>query len=824
MTGPKADAGRSATQATAACADDGAGQIEHAAHAAEVAQRIMVRSTDEAQMLEEVCHALVDTGRYVMAWIGFSAHDAHRSLHPVARAGAGEGILAAVHCTWVDRAWGWGPTGTSVRSACPVVVRNIQGSADPALGELRAQAREHGYDSACALPLCLDERVLGALTVLGADPHAFGQAEVKLLGQLANQLAFAVHVLRERDDQQRTAQRLRLVDRALRTLSAGNRVLLRCVEEAQLLAEMCRCIVATGGYRVAWVGYAQHDARQSIFPMANSGLDLGILDELHLTWADTPAGQIPPAVAIRSGRPCVRRDFATDPMLAFYREEAEKYGYAAVSSFPLVIDGDVIGVLDIVAGERDAFDDEELAALTELAADMSFGIANLRVRARHREAERTIERMAFYDGLTGLPNGARLRDRLGRDIDRARAQHQPLALLTVNVDRFREINEVLGYRQGDALLGELAERLKRLTEPPAMVARLGVDAFAILLPGAGAERAEATAHELARVFDEPFELAGTRVEARASIGIALFPGHGAEAELLILRSDAAMYQAKRSHSGVAMFRGDAEPENRERLSLITDLRRGIEADQLRLYCQPKVDIHSGTLCGAEALVRWLHPERGLIPPDRFVPLAEQAGLINALTYWVANAALSQCYAWREAGFELPLAVNLSARNLQDPRLFDRLDGLLTTWGAKPEWLQFELTESALMEDPAGALEILRQLNKLGFPLVVDDFGTGYSSLSYLQRLPIDAVKIDKSFVLAMPNDPDSGVIVRSTIEMVHNIGLEVVAEGTESQLIWNQLAGLGADVAQGSYISAPMPSDEFQAWSSHAPWRASAVH
>jgi len=824
MTAPDADSGQAARLPNNLRPRKGTGAFDRAAAAAEAVQRVLSQSNDEAQLVEQVCHAFVRSGRYAAAWIVFNEPGDSRSPQPKAWAGIAPDGATAFASLWADLPWNKAGAAIEADRVGPVVIQGIHETNNPDLTELKAHAHEHGYDSACALPLLLPEGVPGALVLLDTDSHAFPPTTARLLSQLANHLAFAIHASRQRETAERAAQRLRLVDRALRTLSAGNRALLRCVEEAQLLSEMCHCIVHVGGYRLAWVGYAQHDEGRSILPMAQVGYDLDKLDSFHFTWADTPQGQSPPAVAIRTGQPSVRREFASDPILLPFREQAEREGYASISAFPLVIDGEVIGNLDIAAAEADAFGDDELAVLAELAADMSFGIANLRMRARHRQAERTIERMAFYDALTGLPNLARLRERLSHAIDLARAQRRPLALLTLNVDRFREINEVLGFQQGDALVGELAERLKRRIESPAMLARLGVDQFGVLLPGAGAERAEATARDLAHILDEPFSLAGTRVEAQASIGIALFPGHGTDAELLILRSDAAMYQAKRNRTGIAIFRGDGEPEIRERLSLVTDLRCAIEEDQLRLYVQPKVNIPSGALCGAEALVRWQHPQRGLIQPDRFIPLAERVGLINPLTYWVTNAALSQCYSWRDAGFSIPLAINLSARNLLDPRLLDRLNGLLTTWGASPEWLQLELTESALMEDPQGALEILRQLNKLGFQLVVDDFGTGYSSLSYLQRLPLVAVKIDKSFVMAMPNDHDSGVIVRSTIDMVHNIGLKVVAEGTENQFIWRQLADLGADVAQGTFISDPMPSDDFHAWSVKGPWASSLVH
>ncbi|HJV26623.1 MAG TPA: EAL domain-containing protein [Aromatoleum sp.] len=618
----------------------------------------------------------------------------------------------------------------------------------------------------------------------------------------------------------RQQQRLLLVDRALRTLSAGNRALVRCTEEAQLLAQMCRVIVDVGGYRVAWVGYAQHDADRSIFPMAQAGVVEGAIEKMNFTWADTPAGQTPLGMAIRTGKPYVRLDIATDPMLAPFREKSLEMGFAAVSAFPLIVDDEVIGNLDIVAGERDAFGDDELAVLTELAEDLSFGISTLRVRARHRDAQKRLESMAFVDQLTGLPNRTRLREHLERAIDRARGERQPLALVTLNVDRFRDINEVLGYRSGDVLLTQMANRLSGLVASPALVARIGVDVFAMLLPAADAEQAGVMARAIMHALDAPFDVEGVRVEVQASIGIALFPGHGIEADSLIMRSDAAAFVAKRDRLGIAVFRPDSERANRERLTLMADLRRAIAENQLRLYCQPKADMASGRVCGAEALVRWMHPERGLILPDRFIPLAERTGLINGLTYWVINAALAQCYSWREAGLEVPLAVNLSARNLLDPHLMERLGGLLATWGGTAEWLQFELTESALMEDPVGALEILSRIRQMGFRLYVDDFGTGYSSLSYLQKLPIDAVKIDKSFVLGMQADPDAAIIVRSTIDMVHNIGLEVVAEGTETQSIWDELAAFHTDVAQGSYVADPMPAEEFSEWNMR---RASSV-
>ncbi len=317
---------------------------------------------------------------------------------------------------------------------------------------------------------------------------------------------------------------------------------------------------------------------------------------------------------------------------------------------------------------------------------------------------------------------------------------------------------------------------------------------------------------------EPVELSGLMLDARASVGIAMFPGHGAEPDVLIRRASLALYQAKRSGRGWAVYAGVLENGGTRRLALMGDLRGAVENNELRLVCQPKVAMASREVCGAEALVRWQHPTQGVINPGEFIKLAESTGVITPLTYWVLDAALAQSYGWREAGFEKPLAVNLSARDLVDPRLLDRIHGSFTTWGAKPEWIQFELTESALMEDPTAALLTLRRLKDFGVELCIDDFGTGYSSLSYLQKLPVDIIKIDQSFVANMVSSSDSAVIVHSTIELAHNLKLKTVAEGVENDETWARLAQLGCDMAQGYYIHEPIAADQFKDWATQSRW------
>ena len=616
------------------------------------------------------------------------------------------------------------------------------------------------------------------------------------------------------------AAELQKVKRALNTLRATNRALLRASDEIALLNEICRVVVEDSGYRFAWVGYAEQDEQKTVRPMAHAGFEEGYLAIANITWADTERGRGPTGTAIRTGKPCVIRNMVTDASVAPWREELTLRGYASAVALPLRVDQETIGVLNIRAGEPDAFDDEELSLLTETAEDLAYGIQTLRWKIKREHAEQTIKRMAFYDALTGLPNRVRLRDLLEQAIVAAKRQTQPLALLLIGANRFSEINETLGSGEGDKLLQAIAIRLQNIVDDRERIGRMGEDQFAVLLPASDAERATRFAAKILAELHEPVELSGLMLDPRVSIGLTLFPGHGTEPDALIRRAHVALHQAKRTGSGFAVYAGSLDRDGTYRLALMADLVRAIDQDELVLYCQPKVGFRAGRVCGAEALVRWQHPQKGLINPGEFIKLAESAGLITPLTFWMLNASVRQSYAWRAKGIGTPLAVNLSAQDLRDPKLLDRVKSSFTTWGAQPDWIQFELTESALMEDPAGSLATLELLKDLGVELFIDDYGTGYSSLSYLQKLPVDAIKIDQSFVGEMIRSSDSATIVRSTIDLAHTLELKVVAEGVENRDLWDRLALLGCDVAQGYYVSAPIPSDEMAKWMTESPWGA----
>jgi len=423
---------------------------------------------------------------------------------------------------------------------------------------------------------------------------------------------------------------------------------------------------------------------------------------------------------------------------------------------------------------------------------------------------------AMHDALTELPNRTLFIERLEAAL--GRGEDVRLAILVMDMDGFREINDTLGHHHGDLLLKRIVPRLRTAVGDRHLLARTGGDEFAILLFGAGEHEAVEISRRIAQAMRQPVQVNGYSLSMRLSIGIAWSPEHGDRAQSLLQHADVAMYLAKRSDADYACYAPERDQYSLDRLQLIGELRQALERGDLVLHYQPKVHVATRSVCGAEALVRWRHPQRGLLPPDVFVPIAEQTGLIRDLTSWVIDAALCQCAQWRGRGLRLPVSVNLSARNLRDADLPALVRGLLQRWDVSPDMLTLEITESAVMADPARSREIVGRLDELGVRLSIDDFGTGYSSLSHLKQLPASEIKIDKSFVMDMLEDEIDAVIVRSTIDLAHNMGRHVVAEGVVDAEIYDLLEILGCDIVQGYHAGEPLPAAELEAWMTAAPW------
>jgi diguanylate cyclase (GGDEF)-like protein len=483
---------------------------------------------------------------------------------------------------------------------------------------------------------------------------------------------------------------------------------------------------------------------------------------------------------------------------------------------PLMRRGKCVGVLLLrVYGDDPTRFTEDDARIAALFANQA---AEALYTADAFEEQRSA---ALHDALTGLPNRVLLQDRLQSAIDSPAANDSgSIALMIMDLDRFKEVNDTFGHSGGDLLLKQIGPRLRTALRETDTLARLSGDEFALLLPATDVEAARAMAMRLLRDFEAPFELHSGKVEVGSSIGIAIYPDHGADAETLLRRADMAMYMAKSDRSGWAMYTPERDHYSPDRLALVADLRHAIERDQLVLHYQPQVDVRTGGFVAVEALMRWPHPQRGLLAPDKFVPLAEQTQLIRPLTHWAIGAALRQSVAWQSAGMAIPVAVNLSAHDVQDPGLPAVVAELLAISGAAARHLRLEITESSLLADPERARENLAALRALGIRIAIDDFGTGYSSLNYLQRLPVDELKIDKSFVQSMASDEGARSIVRAVIDMADDLGLGVVAEGVEDRATWEVLAALGCDMAQGYYFSPPLPADSLVGWLDSQPHRA----
>jgi diguanylate cyclase (GGDEF)-like protein len=435
-----------------------------------------------------------------------------------------------------------------------------------------------------------------------------------------------------------------------------------------------------------------------------------------------------------------------------------------------------------------------------------------RVTARLRGQVEQIEKLALYDALTGLANRRLFQDRLEQAFLSAQRNATGFALMLLDLDRFKEINDTLGHQTGDAVLEHFAARLKDVARASDTVARLGGDEFALVLQGA-ADSANAlfVAERIRRALDDPFVVDGMTLQLETSIGIAIFPRHGEDAEQLLKHADIALYASKDSHVPV-VYATEHDQHSADGLGLVAQVPKALENGELVVHYQPEVDLETGETRRVEALVRWQHPERGLLLPEAFIPLARQSALVRPITRFVLDAALAQCRAWQDAGIDVGVAVNLAGRDLADARLEEEVSDALRRWKVEPGLLELEIPESAIISERERLQKMLARLSERGVRVAVDDFGSGYASLGHLKQLPVDVLKIDESFVQNVAHDGEDQAIVRSTIDLAHSLGLAVVAEGVESEDVLERLRALGCDLVQGFFLAHPAPADDVTAW------------
>jgi diguanylate cyclase len=598
-------------------------------------------------------------------------------------------------------------------------------------------------------------------------------------------------------------EKIKRLNRVHAVLSGINSLIVRVRTRADLFREACEIAVKHGGFRMAWLGLADATATQ-VTPVASAGEvgDFFASAPLSLQEADPAFGLV--GRVMKEGKPAVSLDIARDSRKLMKAQCAAR-GIKSLAVIPLSLNGEAAGVFALYAADAGFFDDDEMRLLVELAGDVSFAMEYI-------DKSEKAEYLAYYDPLTALANRTLFHERLAQHLAAASESRQKLALVIVDIERFKTINDTLGRRAGDGLLKSIAERLTALV-PHVRVARIGADQFAVVVPEVHSEealgrRAEARLKDL---FGMPYRTGDTELRISGRLGIALYPDNGADAETLFRNAEAALKKTKQAGEPYLFYEERMSERVSEKLALENKLRLALEKDEFVLHYQPKVDLETRSITGLEALLRWHSPELGLVPPLQFIRLLEETGLILQVGSWALRQAASDHLAWARRGLNVPrVAVNVSAIQLRQ-RNFVRLVEEAIVGGAAPTAIDLEITETLLMDDIQANIEKLQAVRALGISLAIDDFGTGYSSLAYLAKLPVQALKIDRSFIVAMLDDANAMTLVSTIISLAHSLRLKVIAEGVETEEQAKTLRLLRCDEMQGYLISRPLPADQLVA-------------
>jgi diguanylate cyclase (GGDEF)-like protein len=557
---------------------------------------------------------------------------------------------------------------------------------------------------------------------------------------------------------------------------------------------------------MAWIGLIDPE-HSLVKPVATAGDVRDFFDNAPMAILQTkPGGHGLAGRAVRTGRPVVSNDVTNDPQRLMRRELAER-GINSLAIIPLVVRDEPIGAFALYAADTGFFDHHEMALLEDLVRDFSLALD-------HIEKAKRLDYLAYYDPLTGLPNRTLFHERLHMQLEQAAAKNERVALVIMDVERFKTINDAFGRQAGDALLTQVAKRLQQFAMATSWFARVGPDHFAVITTEVATEDAFATRIErrLAENFGQPFAIGERDVRISARVGVAIFPEDGTDSDTLLRNAEAALNKAKMTGERYLFFHRDMTARVAEKVALENKLRQALERDEFVLYYQPKVAIATRCVVGLEALIRWKSPEAGLVSPSEFIPLLEETGLILQVGAWALKRASLDHRAWFEQGLNPPaVSVNVSAIQLRQ-RDFVRNVRQAINVAVDPAAIELEITESNVMADIQSSIRKLGDVRKIGLDIAIDDFGTGYSSLSYLARLPVQTLKIDRSFIHAMQSDPTARTLVETIIKLAHTLRLKVVAEGVETKAELAVLAALGCDEMQGYLFSKPVPPEKVPAF------------
>ncbi len=746
--------------------------------------RAVIRASDEASLLEEICRLACERGGYRMAWVGYASHDASRRVVPRAHAGIEEGYLDEVRFDWdVDSPEGQAPAGVCIRRGRPVVLEDL--SRDPAYAPWREPARRRGYCGVIALPLREGGVTFGTLVLLKGSCHAVGDEELELLEELADNLAFGLRTLEVQDESQRTQKAVLHIAEALSARS-----------DEPFFAQLIRRMVDVLGADAGCIARLEDGGHRAV-PLA------GVEDAAPVTFPSYPVQGTPCERLLERQEVIIenRLDECFADAAAVVRVGAKAYVGRRLDDAA----GRPLGMLYLLY-RRPIL---ETALICQVLRIFAAGAAA--ELERHR-SDAHIRYLAYYDGDTGLPNRACFMERLHEAVSRARVGEARLALLFLDLNRFKEINDSQGHDVGDQVLVEVAKRFQACLMPGASLARLGGDEFVVMLEEAERTAAEAMAARLAAALQAPVAVAGQRFPLEVSIGVALYPDHADTPRELLKHTDIAMYRAKQAGVAFRVFDTGMERALARHLTLAARLATALEEGALSLHYQPFVDLSDDTLIGAEVLCRWHDPTLGWVSPGEFIPIAEERGMLARLGEWVIAEACRQLAAWRREGYPAfagCLHINVAAQQLEDAALAERLTAIVSSAGCQPEEVALEITESGFMTDPEQAVAVTRALCEKGFSLAIDDFGTGYSSLSYLKRFAVDTVKIDMSFVRDMLSDDNDRAIVATIIAMAESLGLATLAEGVESREQAEALRAQGCSRGQGFLFDRALPPEDF---------------
>jgi diguanylate cyclase (GGDEF)-like protein/PAS domain S-box-containing protein len=752
---------------------------------------------DRDALFKEACRIAVEQGGYKMAWIGI-ADWVSMKIVPMASVGVESEFLTLAKDGFSlreDAAAGNTMTARALRERTAIVSNDIR--IDPRIYFAKKRV-EKGILSIAVLPLMVSNEAFGAFNLYAGEAGFFDDEEMSLLTQMAGNIAFALENI---DRQQKLAQ----LSRIRAVVGEINAAIVRIHRRDELLKEICRIAIEAGQFRLVWIGITNRDT-QNIDVAAWAGDDQGHLSMVRsVVDAMKKAGPGLASKAIQTRKYTLCNNIETDTEVLAYPKEAFARGFRAAIALPLFVSDEAIGALHLYAGNANFFDGQEIALLTELAGNISFAL-------EHIGTSEQLKYLAYYDELTGLANATFFRERISQLIATSDRNAKQFAIVMFNVERFKTINDTLGRKAGDELLKQIAERTKNAIVDVNWIARIGGDHFAKVFPEVtGAE--EAARHVMRKykeIFDSPFDVGGTELRVTARMGIAMFPNDGADADTLLHQAESALKTAKASGERYMFYTPQMAARVAETLILENKLRRALENEEFVLHYQPKVSLETGGITGVEALIRWNDPVTGLVPPAHFIPLLEETGMIREVGSWALMRAVLDHAHWLDLGLQAPrIAVNVSPIQLRQ-RDFVEMVKQAIAFGASPPGIDLEITESLIMEDVDSNIVKLNAVRDMGLTIYIDDFGTGYSSLGYLAKLPVQSLKIDRSFVITMLQDTNTMALVSTIISLAHSLKLKVVAEGVDKEEQAQVLRALRCEEMQGYLFSKPVSRETFE--------------